>query len=258
MDVHIADITELSAKNIHLSSGGTISTDALIWCTGWRCTPSFRLLPEGMERDLGMPYRSDAVDVLAEKANREILSRFPILANQPELTPDEEAMRPFRLYRFIAPPTDAFNRSVAWMGMIGIRATAEPEALWCVAYLTGKLILDKKTPGERERSGVTFQDERMWETVLATQYCKLRAPVGNRFPDLTFDIVPYCDLLLHDMGLKTRRKKGVLGERFTPYGAQDYLGIVDEWVAKVRSGSVNSGPVDLRSERDIYMANTQR
>ncbi|KAG8861172.1 hypothetical protein FRB96_003122 [Tulasnella sp. 330] len=246
VDVHIADITQLSAKTIHLSNGDTINTDALICCTGWRSTPSFKLLPEGMERDLGMPYRSDEVDVLADKASKEILSRFPMLTDQPttaasaEIVRDEHATRPFRLYRFIAPPTNVFNRSVAWMGMLGIRAASEPEALWCVAYLTGKLVLDKKTPEERERSGVTFEDERMWETVLATQFCRLRAPAGygNRFPDLTFDIMPYFDVLLHDMGLETRRKTSVLRERFTPYSAQDYRGIVDEWVAKIGHGSV--------------------
>ncbi|KAG9028362.1 hypothetical protein FRB95_006544 [Tulasnella sp. JGI-2019a] len=246
VDIHVADITELSNNTIHLSTGESISTDALICCTGWRSTPSFPFLPERMERELGMPYRSNKFDDLTNKATQEILSRFPIFANQPSTTrnPDvaraEVSTRPFRLYRFIAPPTDAFRRSIAFIGMLGSPAASEVEALWCVAYLNGRLTLDAKTAEERERLGVSFAEERMWETTLASEYCRLRAPAGygNMWPDLTFDVLPYYDLLLRDLRLDSRRKGGFLKELFTPYGAQDYRGIVEEWLFEANTNDV--------------------
>jgi hypothetical protein len=68
-----------------------------------------------------------------------------------------------------------------------------------------------------------------------------RAPYGHgrSYPDLVVDQVPYWDLLLHDLGLETRRKGG-WRELLEPYSHEDYAGLVDEWLSKGRSLSAES------------------
>ena len=51
-------------------------------------------------------------------------------------------------------------------------------------------------------------------------------------PALIFDGVPYFDLLLKDLGLRTWRKGwGWIGEAFGgEYGQEEYRGLVEEWM----------------------------
>ncbi|KAG8845066.1 hypothetical protein FRB96_002736 [Tulasnella sp. 330] len=242
VEVHITDITALTSRTIHLSTGEAISADALICCTGWLDIPAFKVLPEGIQGELGMPYPFPKADALVAKADKEILSKLPMLAAQPPMYEEDPKTRPFRLYRFIAPPTSAFDRSIAFVGVASALATllsGELQALWAVAYLTGRLDLEKRSPVERATCGMTLEDERLWETVLATRFGRWRSPAGYgaRFPELTFDAMPYHDLLLRDLGLEFRRKRSWLRERFTPYNVKDYEGIVDEWLAKIGTAS---------------------
>ncbi|KAG9031313.1 hypothetical protein FRB95_002886 [Tulasnella sp. JGI-2019a] len=243
VDIHIADISRITSKTIHLPTGEFIPTDALICCTGWYDTPPFKVLPEGIEGEMGLPYPLLKADALVAKADKEISQRFPILAAQPSMYKAEPKTNPFRLYRFIAPPTDTLGRSIVFMGIDATTGTAmcgELQALWAVAYLTGKLVLDKKTPEERARSGRTsFEDERLWETVLSSRFGRWRSPAGygGRFPDMIFEGLPYQDLLLRDLGMKYRRKGSLWRELFTPYTVRDYKGLVDEWMVTIGSAS---------------------
>lgn len=229
VDIHIADIETLSPKTVHLSTGEALHTDALLCCTGWCGKPPFQVLPDGAEADLGLPSRTSQFDGLARRADAEIIHRFPMLAHRPS-GPHEQIARsagsvgPFRLWRFIAPPTEKFDRSIVFVGMVGnppFCVNAELQSLWSVAYLTGKMNLERKSA-----------EERLWETILTTQFSMWRSPAGNgyRFPDWVFDGLPYHDMLLRDLGLKFRRKSNFIKEWFTPYSAYDYKGIVDEWL----------------------------
>jgi len=244
VDVHVADITHLSPKTVHLSTGDDLASDAMIYSTGWRFLPPIKFQPEGIDRVLGLPYQSPDVDPLVAKADQEILTRFPRLARQPTGNPALTPMpgddrvdinHPFRLYRFILPPTDAFGRSIAFIGMmhnINTSLTAEIHSLYAVAYLTGGLVLDKKTAAERRESGISFDEERTWETALTTRFGRWRYPggFGMRYPDFVFDAVPYFDVLLKDLGVNSRRKGNWLKECFEGYSVSDYDGIVREWM----------------------------
>ncbi|KAK6829308.1 hypothetical protein PG987_009892 [Apiospora arundinis] len=70
--IHIADIDHLSPQTVHLSNGISFQTDAFMSTTGWRHAQNIKYMPEGIDMQL-------AVD----NADREILSRFPRLKNQP-------------------------------------------------------------------------------------------------------------------------------------------------------------------------------
>lgn len=55
---------------------------------------------------------------------------------------------------------------------------------------------------------------------------------GHRFPDFIFELVPYLDNLLKDLGLPWKRKRSWLQEVFGAYGPEDYKGLTDEWMRK--------------------------
>lgn len=251
VEVHVADVDHVSPGTVHLSSGVDISSDGLVFCTGWQYIPPIKFLPEGIAKDLGLPYfeSSNEQDPLVESADKEILARFPRLADQPVINPalkvmtgkGRDANRPFRLYRFIAPPTMKFGRSIAFTGMyhsINTTVAAEVQALWIAGYLTGKMTLDKKSPEERKTSAVTLEQDLAWEATLVSRWSRWRTPGGDgsQFPDIVFDNLPYFDILLQDLGLPCHRKKGLLADWFVPYGPADFRGLTAEWMASNRGG----------------------
>ena len=248
--VHIADISRLSSKTVHLSSGETLKADALVCSTGWRHHPPVKFLPEGIDRELGLPYHADEPeDPRVRQADEEILNRFPRLQSQPEINPHYRPLesekskaslnRPYRLYRFMVPPAFIEDRTIAFNGMtqsFNTASVAQLQALWITAYLDNKLPMDQKTPDQRQNSKVSLEDEVGWETILHSQFGKWRYPAGfgARYPDFVFDALPYMDMLLRDLGLESHRKGGMFAECFKPYGPADYRGLVDEWRIKVR------------------------
>lgn len=231
--VHIADVDSLSGRNVYLSTGEILTTDALLCATGWRHRPPIKFLPDGVDDVLGLPHFSNEPDSKAQKVDREILTRFPRLKDQPAPNPKarpvamwpsnalaaREPNRPFRLYRFMVPPKLIKDRSIGFAGALMSISTpiiAETQALWLSAYFDGK---------------IHHAEDVSYETVLHSQFGKWRCPAGYgaRFPDFAFDALPYLDLMLSELGLSTHRKSGKTAEWFSPYGPKDYRGIVDEW-----------------------------
>ncbi|KAL9104171.1 MAG: hypothetical protein Q9163_000870 [Psora crenata] len=245
--VHIADITHLSPKTVHLSNGNSLKADALICSTGWKHRPSINFRPEGIDQELGLPHSSALTeDTHAERANREILTRFPRLASQPLLNKHykplkgedsaESLNQPFRLYRFMVPSAYINDRSIAYTGMmmsIHTSLCAQAQALWLTAYFSKHLARDFQP--RNESSSVAppdfDPDAVRWETILQSQFGKWRYPAGygQRYPDVAFDAIPYVDMLLRDLGLPWRRKASWWQECFSPYNPKDYRGLVDEW-----------------------------
>jgi hypothetical protein len=123
---------------------------------------------------------------------------------------------------------------------------AQAQALWITAFFGGSPVLRAT-----ERCPPTLQavddadahaeklDEKreemdlVWETALHSQFGKWRYPggFGKRNPDFVFDAIPYVDLLLNDLGVGSMRKSGILGRVLSPYGMEDYRGLVEEWMA---------------------------
>ncbi|KAK8233460.1 hypothetical protein HDK90DRAFT_267984 [Phyllosticta capitalensis] len=79
------------------------------------------------------------------------------------------------------------------------------------------------------------QAHATFETILHARYGRWRYPhgFGAVMADLFFDSLPLLDLMLRDLGLPTARKGGSwLREATGHYGAAEYSGIVDEWMAE--------------------------
>ncbi|KAK5052640.1 hypothetical protein LTR84_002505 [Exophiala bonariae] len=242
--VHIADISELGDHEIHLSNNSIIPSDVLICSTGWRHRPAIEFLPKGIEFSLGIPTSSSNPDPQSvAKVDAELMERFPALRKQPTLNsrykpmggvkPSESLAEPYRLYRFMVPPTLYEERSIAFAGIVQSISTvyiAMAQALWVTAYFDGfkpSLLVACKSEEDQKK-------KIKWDTLLHTQYGKWRCPggYGSRFPDFVYDGIPYLDLLLRDLELKNKRKSSLWKELFEPYLTTDYAGLVDEWRIK--------------------------
>ncbi|KAJ5595593.1 uncharacterized protein N7459_001801 [Penicillium hispanicum] len=253
--VHITELNHLSDHAVHLSTGETLTSTALICSTGWRSTPNLKFLPEGIDRELGFPWSADPLDSeIVKAADEEILRRFPRLRNPPNPNPkyrplneaaEAAAPHPFRLARFMVPLSLVKERSLAFMGItmtINTTLVAQTQALWIAAYFGDHLTptaVERCPPAVRAGSDTKTEEnsddlDLVWETALHSEFGRYRYPggFGHRNPDFVFDAVPYLDLMLHELGLAPERKQGLLAQCFHPYGTEDYRGLVEEWKAK--------------------------
>ncbi len=203
--------------------------------------PSYDFSPSTLHSDLGIPsteYTQAQRDFWAHlnhKAELTIVSKYPRLLLGPFKSPSSNVIQPyipgidperqhtpFRLYRAIAPPglTVQGDRSLVFIGMfsnISNFIRLELQCLWAYAYLHGQLPIQTSTVFD--------------ETALFSRYARYRSPYGHGrfFPDLVFDQVPYFDVLMQDLGLPYWRKKNWFKELFSPYGPEDYKGLIQEW-----------------------------
>lgn len=229
--VHIDEISHLSPKTVNLTSGPVLHADALVCATGWNHSPPLEFLPAGIADELGLPYNLSATQRdLVDKADNEIMARFPSLRAQPpysavSVKAGDVEVRPFRLYRFMVPPATMHAHNIGFVGAMSTLSNsmvAQTQALWLASYLSGRLSpLESKTCAEIE-----------YETVLQSEFGKWRTPAGygDRFPDIVFDTMPYIDLMLEELGLEKRRKGG-WREWLEGYGPDDYRGLVEEWMS---------------------------
>ncbi|KAK7742160.1 hypothetical protein SLS53_004746 [Cytospora paraplurivora] len=256
--IHIADLIRLSPGTVHLSDDTSLRTDLVLCATGWKHVPPLRFLPEGIERELGLPHLpSDNEPIwrpdLVHRADKEILTRFSRLRDQParkapvplsksrgvmtrsegEVDPTNPSrLTPYTLHRFIVPPSPKFlgTRDVAFAACITNFSTAisdHIQALWITAFFDGGLPPSVIPPPGRTDA----LDKVLYETVLHNRFGRWRYPAGygSQYPDFVFGAVPYFDMLLRYLGLKVHRKKGWLAEVTDPY-------LDSEWAAKI-SGS---------------------
>ncbi|KAK4097328.1 FAD/NAD(P)-binding domain-containing protein [Parathielavia hyrcaniae] len=258
--VHISDITGLSPGKVHLSDSTQLSADVLLAVTGWKQVPPLKFLPEGIERELGVPHSlADAKPTLEDlasqqdlldEADAQILARFPRLRREPVWNEDyvpltkqrgvhsADAVTPstpltsFMLYRFMVPPSARLLRArdVAFVGFVSNFSniiTAHLQGLWVGAYFDGALVPDRAPAPERAEA-------LRRETVLHNRFGRWRYPVDwgcCKVPSFIFDAVPYLDMLQRDLGIDHRRKPGVLAQVFGSYGPEDYRSVNEEWAA---------------------------
>ncbi|KAF2730455.1 flavin-binding monooxygenase-like protein-like protein [Polyplosphaeria fusca] len=248
----VGEVDKLNdSKEVTLKSGEKLQVDAVVCATGWNSGSTIKFKPEGLEKELGLPTgdpsQNDGDAILIKKVESDIYSRFPFLKERdtsrthhpdPALryvptADDQVAHDPFRLYRFLVPPSDLNKRSIGFVGALmtlGNAPCAYIQSIWLAAYLDGTLALPDTLP-----------EQVMYETYRETQYGVIRNCMGyaNKFPDLVFDSLPYFDVLMRDLGFKNKRKGSVLGltnwgrECFRSYGPEDYVGLVQEWQEKV-------------------------
>jgi len=144
-----ARIERLSGNSIMLSSGEKITCDALVACTGWDARCGVFSAEQAMELGLPVDLREESVsdrkywESLIAEADKEVLLRFPRLEERPVFPGRTDPTSIAKLYRSMVPTNPEFSDgSIVFLGHIMARDTmtlAEIQALWAVAYLSGKL-----------------------------------------------------------------------------------------------------------------------
>lgn len=56
--VHHTDVVSLGETTVHLSNGTALRADAIVCCTGWKCTPPITSRPEGISEEIGLPQEA--------------------------------------------------------------------------------------------------------------------------------------------------------------------------------------------------------
>ncbi|KAH7000410.1 putative dimethylaniline monooxygenase [Ilyonectria destructans] len=229
--VHLADITKLDGQKVYLTNDKVIETDVVVCATGWK---KDSIIDYSKCKDVAqLEYKDGQRDIMCKEADKEILQSFPMLKLQPVLRYERKDSEPLRNYRFIVPTNLVSKRNVAFAGMVSTTSTAmfaNAQALWISAFFDNKL---KRLPKN--------QDEVVKETMLYTQFGKWRYPCGygDSIPDFAFDSLPYVDLLLNDLGIKSQRKATRMAEITEPYKPRDYRGLINEWT---EAESKSNGP----------------
>ena len=230
-------IDHLTANSVILAPGNgsdkplTIQADVLVYCTGWSPTSSLFPPEEASYYGLSVPMaEADPKNqakwrALEDAADPKVLSRFPHLGHPPTYRELEPMYTPFRLFNAMAPPVDATDHSIVFLGKMVVGnnfRTAEAQALWAVAYLDGKI--DAKTSTMEDSVATTVAWDRR-------RYLN-KGQLGSWF---YFDVVAYADMLLEHLGLSSHRQKGWFGNLMDPCFASDLRGLVNEY--KARHGS---------------------
>ena len=232
------DIECLEKDSIILQNGQKIKTDALIYATGYDYGPSFTLEPSNERLGWGVPVpvsQDSLFPSLDSRADAELFERFPFLETSPKTNPCQPSLTPWRLWRFIAPPSQVCSksRSLAFLSTITSYQTltkCELTSLWTYAYLYDELSVRPNS-----------EEDVTYEAAMWSRFGKWRCPMGmqGKMADFLHDAMPYYDLLLRDLGLRSWRKGwGVFGEIFGRwYEVKDYKGIVEEWIASRKERS---------------------
>lgn len=272
VQIHTAEFDHFSPGKVHLSDGSEFESDAMLASTGWKHVPPMKFLPDGIDKELGLPHQpsekapkedlANQQDLL-DKADAEILRRFPRLKDQPVWNKDyvpvtetkgidskdavtpSKPTTPYMLHRFVVPASERFlrTRDFAVVGMSGNFSntiSAHMQGLWISAYFQGLLAKDPATAVGDEKA---MQDLR-YQTVLHNRWGKWRYPTdwGNKAPSFIFDAVPYLDLLQNDLGLQPHRKGGSVAEMWSPYIARDYRNVNEEWAKANAVGKKSAEP----------------
>lgn len=222
-------IEHIETGTLILTDGRGIQPDILICATGYQFGPSFTIETRGKLLSLGVPVDPESDDMyppLEAKADAELFERFPELKSSPASKERQPGLTPWRLWRFIAPPSEVCStRSLAFLNTITCYQTTlkcELTSLWAYAYLFDELSVKPSS-----------EEDARYEATLWSRFGKWSRPVGmqGKIADFFMDSMPYYDLLLRDLGLRNWRKGwGIIGEVFGRwYELKDYRGIVEEW-----------------------------
>ena len=226
------DILELKHHQIVMPEE-TISSDVIVCGTGW--LPSYHsFLNEDLAQDLGLPVtlptqvgklsnlEYDRWSTLEQMADTEMCRRFPRLQSPPPHFTRTSAQSPFRLYKYMVPISPEMQ-GIVFLGHIVIGnnfRAAECQALWAVAYLDGHLSLPSEEDMRRE-------------VAMSVAWCRRRyLSKGTLGHWLYFDLVPYTDALLKQLGLKSHKRNGTFKDFFSPCVAEDLVDLLGEFTRK--------------------------
>jgi len=182
------EIRNMSQDTVHFTDGSHHRTDMVILATGWQADHSIFAGGDGAASSgiSSQPHDTETENrwtMLEQTAEREIIMKLPLLQETPTIagkTQSSPSNILYRLYRHIVPIMDPRDiPSIAFVGMLrttGAPLVFEAQALWAVAYLTGKI----KSPPEQEMRS---------HTALINAWIKRRYLCGLKVPFALFDFM---------------------------------------------------------------------
>lgn len=242
--IHHDDFWDTIAKNVHayrsdvrgletnavvLEDGSKVHTDIVLCGTGW--VHKYPFLTQNQIVDFGLPHPPEEDSEkeakmwanLLETADQQVITEFPNLGNPPNHYYNTSSSTPNRLYNGIVPLNDD---SIAFVGHVVLSnafRAAEAQAIWITAYFDRHVKLPSKEQATKE-------------IAYANAFSKRRYPAhgttGNYFH---LDLVGYTDKLMADVGLKSHKQKGWLGNFVDPCIASDFKDMKDEYRQKYGS-----------------------
>jgi dimethylaniline monooxygenase (N-oxide forming) len=211
--VYRASISSIHEAEVELSTGAKISSDAIVFCTGWDIGCDSLFDPsEGGELGVSVPLDSLSEEYISHwqnldaAAEKYVLESFPLLRTAPKIgTARSSPPIPYRCFRTIVPNSLAakHDRSLIYLGMLGnsqVPSHAEVSSLWGVAYLED-LLLDGSCDG-------LLGDEEGMDNDVAnmTMFMAKRYP-DKYHPLAHVEVQSHLDITMRDLGLRTDRKR---------------------------------------------------
>ncbi len=231
MHVYREDVVRLTEDSVVLEEHELHNVDAIVCATGWR--PSYEtFFEDSLAQDLGLSVSIDSAssknkdsgwEAADKAADGVIAQRFPRLLYPPLHHAKVANLSPFRLHRNMLPTNATKYPGIVFLGHIVVGnnfRAAEVQALWAAAYLSGAM----KAPNQAEM-------ER--SVALNLAWCRRRyLSKGQLGHWLYYDLVPYTDTLLADIGVRSHRRRGWLRDFVTPCVAADLEGLLEELKGK--------------------------
>ncbi|OCK80243.1 flavin-binding monooxygenase-like protein-like protein [Lepidopterella palustris CBS 459.81] len=225
--VYRQDIECLKEREVILADGTSVKADVIVYATGWKHSSPY--LDDSTAAELGLAAPISAEDPqeaakwqeLEQEADVQVLKQFRMLTHPPQYYRHDCNETPFRLYKSVIPVHD---HSIAFLGKVMLGNNfynAEVQALYAVAALDGNISLPPAADMKREIAGVVAWCRRRYLTMGET---------GNWF---YWDVVPYTDGLLKQLGLSSHRKKG-WRDLLKPALAPDLRGLIEEYKSTTR------------------------
>lgn len=218
------DIVRLTGDSMILANDTRLHADAVVFATGWKVTPSH--IDDALAFSLGLPVQQAAknneprlTDEVELEAANAVHARFPLLKHAPPHRQQHTSMTPSRLYKAMLPVSD---HSIVFLGrmMLGNHfRNAEVQALYAVAALDSRLQLPTKNDMRKDTAMVLAWNKQ--------RYLQ-KGQLGMWF---YFDMVPYTDMLLDQLGLKSHRRN-YWKDLFETCWARDLRGLVAEYKVK--------------------------
>ncbi|OAL55071.1 FAD/NAD(P)-binding domain-containing protein [Pyrenochaeta sp. DS3sAY3a] len=232
--VHRQNMERISASSVVLENGKVLNADIIIYATGWNANTPF--IDPQLAYDLGLVTplstatsppnltRESHWHILEKHADAQVLQRFPCLAAQPPFYRKPQSTTPFRLYHSLFPiPTSSAPPTppIAFLGRTNFANgtyASEIQALYVTAVFDGHI----KLPAP------AAMEDRV---ALVNAWMKRRYPAkGGRGDFLFFDVVPYTDMLLGELGMgRVSEGRGLFGAM----GAGGLRGVLEGYLEGV-------------------------
>jgi dimethylaniline monooxygenase (N-oxide forming) len=220
------EVLAIHGRSVELGSGLRLEAEAIVYATGWKCGMSY--FDTSLGASLGLPMMEEGLDeesrrcwrTLDRKAEARIDAEMPMLARKEPCREPDTLRTPLRLYKSMLPLED---HTIALLGKTVIAhafPAAEVEALWAVAALDGKIDLPPVKAMREEIALVVAWSRRRYPS---------RGWQAMWFP---WDLIPFTDMLLKQLGLVSHRGSSWWSDLTTPASSRRLRGVIGEYKRK--------------------------